>query len=50
MKWVIQPPAESMRELAAGKVDALVGFPPVPQELRAKKVGQVILSSVVDKP
>jgi NitT/TauT family transport system substrate-binding protein len=50
VKWVMQPPAESMRDLAEGKVDALVGFPPVPQELRAKKIGQVILSSVADKP
>jgi len=50
VKWVIQPHAESMRQLAEGKVDALFGFPPVTQELRAKKVGQVILSSVADKP
>jgi len=48
--WVIQPPAESMRDLATGKIDALVGFPPVPQELRARKVGQVILNSGADKP
>ena len=51
VKWVIQPKnADSMRSLAEGKVDGLVGFPPVPQELRAKKIGQVILSSVSDKP
>ena len=50
VKWVMQPPAESMRQLAEGKIDALVGFPPVPQELRAKKIGHVILSSVADKP
>jgi NitT/TauT family transport system substrate-binding protein len=51
VKWVVQPKtADSMRSLAEGKVDALVGFPPVPQELRAKKIGQVILSSVADKP
>lgn len=50
VEWVIQPPAESIRQLADGKVDALVGFPPVPQELRAKRIGNVILSSVADKP
>lgn len=50
VQWVVQPPAESIGQLAAGKVDALVGFPPIPQELRAKKIGQVILSSVADKP
>jgi len=50
VKWLIQSSADSMRSLAEGKVDALVGFPPVPQELRAKKIGQVILNSVADKP
>jgi len=50
IKWVTQPPAEAIKQLAEGKVDALMGFPPVPQELRAKKIGQVILNSVTDKP
>ena len=50
VNWVIQTSADSMRSLAEGKVDALVGFPPVPQEMRAKKIGKVILSSVADKP
>jgi NitT/TauT family transport system substrate-binding protein len=50
IEWIVQPTAESMRELADGKIDALIGFAPVPQELRAKKVGQVIFSSLADKP
>jgi NitT/TauT family transport system substrate-binding protein len=50
VKWVIQKRAESMSALAEGKVDALIGFPPVPQEMRAKKIGQVILNSAADKP
>lgn len=51
VQWVIQKTAaESIRALAEGNVDALVGFPPVPQELRAKKIGQVILNSTADKP
>ena len=48
--WVVQPPAEAQRQLAEGGIDALVCFPPVPQELRAKKIGRSILSSVADKP
>src|SRR4029434_7229053 len=36
--WVTHSPAESAQLLAEGKVDALVGFPPVPQELRAKQI------------
>lgn len=50
INWVVQPAADSMRLLAEGKIDALVGFPPVPQELRAKGIGQVIFNSVLDRP
>ena len=48
--WVTHSPAESAQLLAEGKVDALVGFPPVPQELRAKQIGNVIVNSAVDRP
>lgn len=48
--WVVQPAAESVTQLAEGRIDALIAFAPVPQELRAKKIGQVVLSSVADKP
>jgi len=50
INWVTHPPAESARLLVEEKVDALVGFPPVPQELRAKQIGHVIVSSAVDRP
>lgn len=50
INWVVQKPAESMTQLAEGKIDALIGFPPVPQELRARKIGQVILNSTLDRP
>jgi NitT/TauT family transport system substrate-binding protein len=50
INFVIYPAAESMQLLAEGKIDALVGFPPVPQELREKKIGQVIVSSGLDRP
>jgi NitT/TauT family transport system substrate-binding protein len=48
--WAVHPPAESIPLLAEGKIDALVGFPPVPQELRARKIGQLVVSSAVDRP
>jgi NitT/TauT family transport system substrate-binding protein len=32
------------------KVDAFLGFPPEPQELRARKIGRVILNTATDKP
>src|SRR5262245_32545373 len=50
LNWVLHPPAESIPLLAEGKIDALVGFPPVPQELRSKKIGHVVVNSAVDRP
>jgi NitT/TauT family transport system substrate-binding protein len=32
------------------QVDAFLGFPPEPQELRTRKVGRVILNTTTDKP
>jgi NitT/TauT family transport system substrate-binding protein len=39
-----------MRLLAEGKVDAYLAFPPDQYELRARKVGHVIVNSVKDRP
>jgi NitT/TauT family transport system substrate-binding protein len=50
INWVTHPTAESMRLLAEGKVDAFLGFPPAPQELRAKQIGHVVVNSAVDRP
>jgi len=50
INWVTHPVADSMRLLAENKIDALVGFPPVPQELRAKKFGRVVVNSGADRP
>ena len=50
ISWVTHPTAESMRLLAEGKVDAFLGFPPAPQELRAKQIGHVVVNSAVDRP
>jgi NitT/TauT family transport system substrate-binding protein len=50
VEWVTSPPAESMQLLAEGKVDAYMGFPPEPQELRAKKIGHVVVSTTTDRP
>jgi len=50
INWVTHPIAESLPLLTEGKVDALIGFPPLPQELRAKRIGHVVLNSGVDSP
>ena len=49
--WIVPPPEGTAKELfAEEKADAFLGFPPEPQELRARKVGRVILSTATDKP
>ena len=48
--WIVRAPDESMQLLAEGKVDALLAFPPQPQELRAKGIGHVIVNTAQDKP
>ena len=50
IKWAIHTPSESIQLLAEEKVDAVVGFPPVPQELRAKGIGHLIVASASDRP
>jgi NitT/TauT family transport system substrate-binding protein len=48
--WVTHPSAEAIPLLAAGKIDAFLGFPPDPQELRAKQIGHVVVNSTLDRP
>ena len=50
IKWVEVPLKEQLQRLAEEKVDAVMTFPPVGQEARAKKIGRVIVNSAVDKP
>jgi NitT/TauT family transport system substrate-binding protein len=47
---VTHPPAQAMRLLSEGKIDAFMAFPPEPQELRARKVGHVLLNTATDRP
>ena len=47
---LVHPPREAMRLLAEGQIDAFVGFPPEPQELRAKQIGHVLVNSTLDRP
>ena len=48
--FVAHPVAESIQLLAEGKIDAFLGFPPIPQELRARKIGRSVVNSTVDRP
>lgn len=51
VNWVAGPRAQdAMGLFLDGKADAFVGFPPHPQELRAKRIGHVILNTTLDRP
>jgi len=50
VNWFLHDPSESARVLTDGSVDALIGFPPVPQELRAKQIGHAVVTSATDRP
>jgi NitT/TauT family transport system substrate-binding protein len=50
IKWVFHPAAEGKRLFIEGKIDAFLGFPPDPAELRARKVGHVVVNSATDRP
>jgi NitT/TauT family transport system substrate-binding protein len=49
-EWVTSPDGKPMELFAEGKADAFFAFPPEPQELRARNVGGVLISTVQDKP
>ena len=41
---------DGVRLLARGKVDAVLGFPPEPQIMRARKIGVSIVNTATDRP
>jgi NitT/TauT family transport system substrate-binding protein len=48
--WVTHSTEQSIALLAEGKIDAFMGFPPDPQEIRARKIGHVVVDSNLDRP
>jgi NitT/TauT family transport system substrate-binding protein len=50
--WVTstEPSFNPLELFAEGKIDAFLGFPPNPQELRARQIGHVIVSTATDRP
>jgi NitT/TauT family transport system substrate-binding protein len=50
IKWVLSPTTSPMELFVAKKIDAFLGTPPEPQELRARKIGHVIVNSSLDRP
>jgi NitT/TauT family transport system substrate-binding protein len=50
LRWVASGKPVAMDLFTSGQVDAFLGFPPDPQELRAQHVGRVIVNSALDRP
>jgi NitT/TauT family transport system substrate-binding protein len=50
IRWVTDPAVKPIELFAEGKIDAFLGFPPQPQDLRARHIGHVIVNSAVDRP
>ncbi|MFN0040778.1 MAG: ABC transporter substrate-binding protein [Burkholderiales bacterium] len=49
--WKVSGSTESaLEDFATGKADAYLAFAPQPQELRAKKIGHVIVNTTQDRP
>jgi NitT/TauT family transport system substrate-binding protein len=50
INWVISPAAHRVRDFEDGKIDAFMSGPPHSQELRDKKIGQVLVNITTDRP
>jgi NitT/TauT family transport system substrate-binding protein len=48
--WVTSGTVRSKQLFIDDKIDAFLGFPPEPQELRARGIGRVVVNSAVDRP
>jgi NitT/TauT family transport system substrate-binding protein len=48
--WVINPSVKPTELYEKGQIDAFLGFPPEPQDLRARHIGHVVVNSAVDRP
>jgi len=50
IQWVTYALDEAKRLLTESRIDALVAFSPAAQELRAQRIGHVVVNSAVDHP
>jgi NitT/TauT family transport system substrate-binding protein len=50
IEWVVPPSGNAMDLFAEGDTDAFLGFPPEPQELHARGINRVIVSTLTDRP
>ncbi len=50
MNTVFHPADEAIKMLTEGRIDAYLAFPPTTQELRARRIGHVVVATVSDRP
>ena len=50
INWVVLTQEESIRQLAEDRVDALIASPPVTYEVRAKRIGNLVVNMTTDRP
>jgi len=50
IQWVLTEDNKPTELFIEGKIDAFLGTPPQPQQLRARKIGHTILNNAVDRP
>lgn len=50
IEWFTAPDFNPVELFAAGKIDAFLAGPPLPQEMRTRELGHVILNTGLDKP
>jgi NitT/TauT family transport system substrate-binding protein len=50
IRWIASQSPTPAALFADGKIDACLGLPPVAQDLRARRIGQVVVNSAMDRP
>src|SRR5260370_40593151 len=50
LHWVTDPAVRPIELFVQGRIDAFLGFPPEPQDLRARQIGHVLVNTAVDRP
>jgi len=50
IEWITSPDGNALKQFVAGESDAFLGFPPEPQEIRARGINRVILNTITDRP
>ena len=50
VQWVTDPKVKPIELFVGGKIDAFLGFPPEPQQLRAARIGHVLVNTAADRP